>query len=128
MWESMSAKSFKDMVKKENKYHAKKTTVNGITFDSKKESQDWNNLCLLEACGVISNLRRQVAFELQPAYVNNAGKKIRAIEYVADFVFNKNGKTYVQDTKGGRATQTDVFKLKRKIFEYKYPDYIFVVS
>lgn len=125
---NMTANAFRDMVKKENKYHAKKTIVGDVKFDSKKESRDWQQLCMLEACGVISNLRRQVRFELQPAYVNNQGKNIRAIEYIADFIYEKDGKIYVQDSKGGKATQTDVFKLKRKMFEYKFPGYIFVIS
>ena len=123
-----TANAFRDIVKKENKYHAKKTVVGGIKFDSKKESKDWQRLCMLESCGIISNLQRQVAFELQPAYINNQGKKVRAIEYIADFCYEKDGKMYVQDSKGGKATQTDVFKLKRKMFEYRYPGYIFVIS
>ena len=110
---------------KENKYHAKKTEVDGVKFDSKKESKDWKQLCMLEASGGISNLRRQVPFVLQEAYTNNQGKKIRPILYLADFVYEKDGKTYVQDSKG---VKTDVFKLKRKLFEYRYPEYIFIVS
>ena len=115
----------KPTVQKENKYHAQKTEVNGVTFDSKKESRQWKELCMLEASGGISNLRRQVAFELQPKYTNNQGEHIKAITYVADFVYEKDGKTYVQDSKG---VKTDVFKLKKKLFEYKYPEYIFIVS
>ena len=38
---NMTASAFRDMVKKENKYHAKKTVVGDIKFDSKKESKDW---------------------------------------------------------------------------------------
>ena len=111
-----------------NKYHAQKTEVNGVKFDSKKESRDWLQLRMLETTGCISNLQRQVTFELQPKFTNNKGEHIRAINYVADFVYEREGKTYVQDSKGGKATQTDVFKLKRKLFEYKYPEYIFIVS
>lgn len=132
---NMSAAEYRQMmggarqpVKKENKYHAQKTEVDGIKFDSKKESKDWKELCMLEAAGGISNLRRQVPFVLQEGYTNNQGKKIRPILYLADFVYEKDGKKYVQDSKGGKATQTDVFKLKRKMFEYKYPEYIFIVS
>ena len=110
------------------KYRNKKIVIDGIKFDSKKESKDWKELCMLEAAGGISNLRRQVPFVLQEGYTNNQGKKIRPIIYLADFVYEKDGKTYVQDSKGGKATQTDVFKLKRKLFEYKYPEYIFVIS
>lgn len=133
---NMTAQQYREMmgitkpvqVQKENKYHAQKTEVNGIKFDSKKESKDWQQLCMLEASGGITNLQRQVSFELQPKFVNNQGENIRAINYVADFVYEKDGKKYVQDSKGGKATQTDVFKLKKKLFQYKYPEYIFVVS
>lgn len=127
----MTAQEFREFMRnpkqepKENKYHAHKTEVDGITFDSKKESRQWKELCMLEASGGISNLRRQVSFELQSKYTNNKGEHIRAINYVADFVYEKGGKTYVQDTKGVR---TDVFKIKKKLFEYKYPEYEFIVS
>ena len=109
----------------ENKYHAKKTEIDGITFDSKKESRDYLQLKHLEDVGAIQNLRRQVSFELQPKFTNNKGEHVRAINYVADFVYKQDGKTYVQDSKG---VKTDVFKLKLKMFEYKYPEYIFVIS
>jgi hypothetical protein len=124
---SMTAKQFREIAagKKESKYHAQKTEIDGITFDSKKESKDWRQLCMLEASGGISNLRRQVQFELQPKFTNNKGEHIRAINYVADFVYEKDGKTYVQDSKG---MKTDVYKIKRKMFEYKYPQYIFIES
>lgn len=124
---SMTAKQFREIAagKKENKYHAKKTVVDGITFDSKKESKKWKELKQMEATGIISNLQRQVSFELQPAYVNNQGKKIRAINYIADFVFEQDNKIYVMDSKGMR---TKEYILKRKMFEYKHPGYIFVES
>lgn len=130
---NMTAQQYREMmgitkpaqVQKQSKYHAQKTEVDGITFDSKKESHDWKNLCTMEASGLISNLRRQVSFELQPKYTTKDGRKIRAISYVADFVYERNGTTYAQDSKG---MKTDVYKLKRKMFEYKYPDIVFVES
>lgn len=129
---SMTAEEYRQMflgerkpVQKQSKYHAQKTEVDGIVFDSKKESKDYLQLKHLEDCGVIKNLRRQVSFELQPKYTNNKGEHIRAINYVADFVYEQDGKTIVRDTKG---VKTDVFKLKRKLFEYKYPEYEFIIS
>ena len=129
---SMTAEEYRQMflgerkpVQKQSKYHAQKTEVDGIVFDSKKESKEYLQLKHLEDCGVIKNLRRQVSFELQPKYTNNKGEHIRAINYVADFVYEQDGKTVVRDTKG---VKTDVFKLKRKLFEYKYPEYEFVIS
>ena len=128
---TMTAEEYRKMVgltkpaTNNNKYHAKKTEVDGIVFDSKKESKDYLQLKHLEDCGVIKNLRRQVSFELQPKYTNNKGEHIRAINYVADFVYEQDGKTIVRDTKG---VKTDIFKLKKKLFEYKYPEYEFVIS
>lgn len=110
---------------KQSKYHAKKCTVGETTYDSKKEAKRGQELEYLNKIGVIKNLERQVKFELQPAYTNNQGKKIRPITYIADFVYEKNGKKIVEDTKGFR---TDKYRIKKKIFEYKYPEYTFVES
>ena len=108
-----------------NKYGAQKTEVDGFIFDSKKESRDWESLCVMEAAGIISNLRRQVAFELQGKYITRDGRKIRPITYVADFVYERDGNTYVADSKSP-ATRTAVYKIKKKLFEKIYSDYIFV--
>lgn len=132
-FQTMTAQQYRELmgiskplvVQKESKYHAKKTVVDGITFDSKKESRDWKNLCTMEASGIISNLRRQVPFELQPKYTTKDGRKIRPITYVADFVYERDGCVYVVDSKSP-ATRTPVYKIKKKLFEAKFKDYIFV--
>lgn len=110
-----------------NKFHAKKTEVGGVVYDSKREAKHAQQLQALADSGAIQNLQRQVRFTLQDAYINNKGEKIRKIEYVADFVYEENGKKIVEDVKGSKNTLTEVFKLKKKLFEYKYPDYFFVV-
>jgi hypothetical protein len=100
------------------KYHNKKIIVNGITFDSIKESRRYATLFLLERNGRIRNLRLQVKYELQPKYkINN--KTIRSINYVADFVYYDTirGCEVIEDTKGFR---TEVYKIKKKMFEYIY--------
>ena len=99
-----------------NKYHAKKIkTVDG-TFDSQKEYKRWNVLKVLQRSNKISNLERQVKFELQPSFKLN-GKTVRGISYYADFVYKLNGSKVVEDCKGFK---TPVYKLKKKMFEYKY--------
>lgn len=110
---------------KASKYHNQKVEVSGKTFDSKKESKDWLRLKSMADSGLIKNLRCQVPFELQPKYITRDGRKIRPITYIADFVYERDDTKYVQDSKGMR---TDVYKIKRKMFEYKYPDYIFIES
>lgn len=101
-----------------NKYRNKKVQVDMYVFDSIRESQRYKELKLLEKVGEISNLELQPRFLLQDSFKKN-GKTYRKIEYIADFQYIENGKTIVEDVKG---MQTDVFKLKHKIFEKVYPD------
>lgn len=107
-----------------NKYHAKKTWMKGRVYDSKKEANRAFELEMLAKYGKIQNLQKQVPFVLQEWYVNKQGKKIRPITYIADFTYVEDGVLVVEDTKG---METDVFKIKRKIFEYKYPEIEFRV-
>lgn len=104
-----------------NKYFNKKVIVDGIKFDSKKEAKRFTELKLLKRAGLIKELELQKVFELQPKYINNNGEHIRAITYKADFFYYNIQKEHyvVEDTKGYR---TDVYKLKKKLFEFKYPD------
>lgn len=129
---TMTAQQYREMmdgprhpVQKESKYHNKKVEVAGKTFDSKHESRDYLKLKAMEDSGIIHNLQTQVSFELQPKYATKDGRKIRPISYVADFVYERDGVTYAQDSKG---MKTDVYKIKRKMFEYKYPDIVFIES
>lgn len=101
-----------------NKYRNKKVIVDGKEFDSKREGNRYKELRLLERVGKISDLEIQPRFLLQDSFKKN-GRTFRKIEYVADFKYIENGKTIVEDVKG---MQTDVFKLKHKIFEKVYPD------
>lgn len=108
-----------------NKYRNKKMVLNGRVYDSKKEMLRAIQLKQMEKVGMISDLQEQVRFTLQESFVNNCGKKIREIAYIADFVYNENGKQIVEDCKGIR---TDVFKIKHKMFEKRYPEKFFRFS
>ena len=101
-----------------SKYGARKVTIDGITFDSMREAQRWCELRLLQRGKVISDLQRQVKFELLPAQYGECGKVVeRAVTYIADFVYieNKTGKKIVEDAKGMR---TKEYILKRKMMLY----------
>ena len=102
-----------------NKYNAKKTTVDGITFDSKKEAERFSELKLLLRAGKIKNLRLQQDFTLQEAYTAPDGERVRAIRYAADFTYEENGEIIVEDVKS-RATKTRVYEMKRKLLREKY--------
>lgn len=102
-----------------NKYKNKKIVIDGIIFDSQAEGKRYQELKLLLKNGDIKDLELQPRFILQDKFKKN-GKTYRKIEYVADFQYiDKNGKTIVEDVKG---METDVFKLKHKLFEYNYKD------
>lgn len=100
-----------------NKYRNKKTTIDGIKFDSIAEGMRYKELKLLEERNYITDLKLQPKFELQAKYTNNKGEHIRAITYRSDFSYIENGKIIVEDVKG---METKEFKLKKKLFEYKY--------
>lgn len=97
----------------QSKYHNKKTTVDGITFDSRREADRYCELKLLLMAGLISDLKLQVPFELVPK-----SSKGRAIKYIADFVYtdNKTGETVIEDVKG---IKTAVYKLKKRLMAEK---------
>lgn len=101
-----------------SKYKAIKTEYDGIKFDSKKEAERYADLKMLEMAGRISDIHLQVKYELQPAF-ELLGKKVKAITYVADFVYfdKRTNETVVEDVKG---MKTPVYMLKKKMFEYKY--------
>ena len=105
---------------KQNKYHNKKVCVNGKIFDSKKEALRYIELVRMEQAGFIVDLETQPKFILQSKFKKN-GKTIQAIIYFADFMYRetKSNKIIVEDVKGVR---TEVYKIKKKLFEYKYPD------
>ena len=105
-----------------SKYRAKKTVVDGITFDSQREGDYYCELKMLRMAGEVIDFERQVTFELQPKF-KHSGKTERAIKYFADFVVHyKDGRTVVVDVKGDK---TDVYRIKRKMLLYKHPDMIF---
>lgn len=102
-----------------SKYNSEKTERDGVVFDSKREAERYDELKLLQRAGEISELQRQVPFILQEGFRKN-GYKFSPLKYVADFVYkDKNGKTVVEDVKG---FATDVYRIKRKIFEHEFPD------
>ena len=103
-----------------NKYGNKKVVFDGEVFDSKREMYRYMDLKFLERCGAISDLKRQVTYELIPVQrekstrVYQKGRKKgqpiegkiieKAVTYIADFVYTDiaTGKEVVEDVKGMR--------------------------
>ncbi len=96
---------------KRHKYNAVKTTVDGITFDSKKEARRYSELKLLEKAGHIRNL------ELQPKYRCEIDGKL-ICTYKADFRYFTDERKVVEDVKG---MKTPIYRLKKKLVEALFP-------
>ncbi len=119
-------------MKPASKMRNRKKAVDGILFDSCLEANVFQLLKLWEKAGVIRHLTLQPRFVLQEAV---PALKLRAIEYVADFQFEKyvivdhspqwfsakewfGWQTVVLDAKGYR---TDVYRMKVKMFRARHP-------
>ena len=119
---------------KYNKYHNKKVIVDGVTYDSKREYARWSFLKTMEQQGLISELKRQVKFELIPPIKEEKVVQLktkekttektvqRAIEYIADFVYMKGDTMVVEDIKASSKMGAidRVFLIKEKLFRYRY--------
>ena len=119
---------------KRNKYGNRKVEFQGIIFDSKREMQRWVVLKDAESKGVISDLQRQVKFELIPSikeqYIKHLKTKDKvetrtvqlAICYTCDFQYVKDGVTIVEDVKSSpvMAALDKAFCIKEKLFRWKF--------
>lgn len=108
-----------------NKYGNKKTVVDGITFDSLAEAKYYEQLKWLLVNKQIKSFKLQPTFSLQDGFKKN-GKTYRKIEYVADFeVHHLDGSIEIVDVKGFETTD---FKIKKKLFNFKYPHKLSLVT
>ena len=114
-----------------NKLHAEKCGK----YASRHEAKRAWELKMLQRAGKISDLREQVKFVLIPAVwkeiprTGKRGKPIkpkrvcvqRELAYVADFVYEKDGETVVEDAKGYKGGATyRIFVNKKKMMREKY--------
>ena len=114
----ISSYEIPNIMNKKARYSTYKPIVDNITFDSLMEAKYYIYLQEKKKTGVIQSFERQVSYELQPKFKKN-GKSYRPITYIADFVVDYGDSTSVIDTKGKETTE---FKLKKKLFEYKFPE------
>mgnify|MGYP001313589061 CR=1 FL=1 len=109
------------------KYKSKKCIIDNNTFDSIKEAKVYLCIKKLKKQNKIKSYSLHPKYVLQEKFKKN-NKTIRAITYTADFeiVLNDNSTTVI-DVKPSPAMVTEVFKLKKKIFEYKYQNKSIVI-
>lgn len=121
------SKTSRQFVSTQSKYRNSKIETDEGMFDSKKEYNRWLELKEMQANGDITNLARQISYELIPsqklpeAVTIKRGKHRmteRRVTYVADFVYkDRRGRTIVEDTKG---LKTKEYIIKRKLMLYRY--------
>ena len=108
---------------KPSKYRNRKAVRGMVRFDSQKEARRYDELLLELQAGAIRDLRLQPHYTLQEAYKTPDGKTVRAIQYVADFAYQRRQwdtwEPVVEDVKS-RATKTRVYELKRKLLLDRY--------
>lgn len=110
---------------KKRKYHNVPTSVKSgeaeLRFDSRKEAERFETLKVLLDAGAIRDLRLQQEFTLIEAYTTPEGKRMRAERYRADFTYyTREGKYVVEDVKGGSATKTKTYEIKKKQMRDKF--------
>lgn len=119
----MTAEEFRKLnakTLKTAKYRNSKTTVNGITFDSKKEAERYLLLLSLQNLNGITDLKLQPEFTLQEACKTPQGESIRAIRYRADFSYMRGGRLVVEDVKSEHTRKLAEYRMKYKLVLEKY--------
>ena len=102
--------------KKANKYHARKTTVYGRTFDSKREAEVYLMLREKLRLGEIKHLECQPTYTLLERFRDNQGKQQKPITYTPDFLVEyDDGQREAIEVKGVR---TRDYLLRKKLFLY----------
>ena len=120
-------KQVMEKMRKTSKYKAQKTRRGKLTFDSKKEAERYDALMMLQKTGEIRGLKLQVRYCLQEAYTTFEGDRVKSIDYIADFVYERRtapdsyGQRYwlpvVEDVKGMRTRE---YAMKAKLFRNRY--------
>lgn len=105
------------------KYKNKSCFVDGVRFDSRREAAYYGELLMQKKAGLISGFKRQVTFHL---YAHEVGaepefqRQRQVCDHRVDFLVTRlNGDQEVHEVKG---FATEVWNLKRKLFEANYPD------
>ena len=101
-----------------SKYRSKRVEYQGEVFDSKFELTYFVYLQELVKQGKISNLQRQVKYELLPRQTDENKKfKFHPVVYKSDFEYDDvQGVHHTLDSKGFKTAD---FRIKQKLFYYR---------
>jgi hypothetical protein len=101
-----------------HKFHVKQCAGYASTHEANRAHE----LQTLQQSGAIANLREHVPFTLIDTQRNAQGTlRERQCRYIADFVYEAQGRTIVEDCKGYRkGTAYALFAVKRKLMLQRY--------
>ena len=101
-----------------SKYGNRRVKADGYSFDSQAEHRRFIDLQTVEQGGLITALTVHPRYKVLDSYTYQ-GKRKQGIVYEGDFSYVEDGQLVVEDVKG---RETEGFKLKRKLFEARYPE------
>lgn len=103
---------------KRSKYGNEKVVAGGVKHDSRKEAMRWLQLEQMQRNGIITDLARQVSFELAPA-VRLAGERRQKppLRYIADFTYMHKGQLAIEDVKSEATRKNDAYRIKKHLMK-----------
>lgn len=114
-------------MKRRSRYGISRRTYKGEKYDSGGELKRWLFLQEQERKGVISDLRKQVAYELVPRQTETVAVEMKTrtkyvekfrehpVCYIADFVYVLDGRTVIEDFKSSITRKKESYIIKRKL-------------
>ena len=110
------------MLAKKSKYRNIKVELDGYKFDSKKEAKRYADLKLEMRAGTITNLELQpkFRFEINGRRLREKRHRAKQITYTADFRYMRDGVEIVEDVKSAATLKTNLFKVKKALYETIY--------
>ena len=98
------------------KYRSQKVQEGDITHDSKKEARRWAQLQMMQQAGEISDLKRQVPFDLAPAiHIQGEARKKPALRFFADFTYMRAGVLVAEDVKSQPTRKKEAYRIKKHL-------------
>jgi hypothetical protein len=107
---------------KPSKMHNKRVKIDGITFDSIKEGERYEELKMLVRALKIKKLKCHPRYRVADGYPDFNGKRLPPISYEPDFEYYEGNQKVAEDVKGEHTANDPLYKLKRLLFLHRYPE------
>lgn len=123
--ETMTLDEYRAFTRKRSKYGNTRSTVDGVTFDSQREVNRYCELKLMEAAGLITNLRAHPPALIIEPKAKDGRRTLRAVKYHPDFDYDELVVGHVVEDVKATVTRTAVFQLKWRLLKGRFPNITF---